>query len=239
MRAHPAATVIPFISARFAALALVCGLGLSACTSGSETTSPGAGAEATPAEPVDAWAVHEALEQQIAGPGASESERKAALEQVRLAADDNSAGYAYARASVAGRLAETRGLKALKLLEEMRDWCEESIARDATFEGMAATRMLGTLHALAGQHFDGGDSEYGLELLESVVDAHADVPRNHLRLAEGYVALGDPESAFEGLCTAVAGRSELEAAEAVLLDGLLEEIGGADLLPCDSAEAAP
>ncbi len=146
-----------------------------------------------------AWAVHEALERRIAEGTASEADRAAALDKVRAAADDGSADYAYARASVAGRVAEGRGLKALKILEEMRTWSRRSIERDPEFEDMAATRMLGTLLALAGQHLDGGDSEEGLELLESVVAAHPDDPRNHLRLAEAFVALGDPEAGFENL----------------------------------------
>lgn len=185
-----------------------------------------------------AWAVHEALEQRIVSGTASEADREAALEKVRAAPDDQSAAYAYARASVAGRVAEGRGLKALKLLEEMRTWTRASIERDPGFEGMAATRMLGTLLALAGQHLDGGDSEEGLELLESVVKAHPDNPLNHLRLAEAYVALGDAESGYESLCAALAGRAQLSSEEQRLLDKLVEEVGGADVLGCAGGEGA-
>jgi len=217
---------------RAQSLILVVAFALGGCSS---SPPPSETAQPSEAAPVDAWAVHERLEAQIAGPGAREAERKAALETIRTAPDDGSARYAYARASVAGRLAETRGLKALKLLDEMKHWAEQSIERDPSYDEMAATRMLGTLHALAGQHFEGGDSELGLELLESVVAAHGDVARNHLRLAEGYIALGDPESAFDSLCAAVAGREQLDAEEQALLDGLLEDIGGAELLPCDQA----
>ena len=52
--------------------------------------------------PADAWAIHEALEQRIATTGANDAERAAALDKVRTAPDDQSAAYAYARASVAG-----------------------------------------------------------------------------------------------------------------------------------------
>lgn len=176
--------------------------------------------------PADAWAIHEALEQRIATAGANDAERAAALDKVRTAPDDQSAAYAYARASVAGRVAEGRGLKALALLEEMREWSETSIERDAAFMDMAATRMLGTLHVLAGQHIKGGDSERGLELLESVLDDHPEHAVNHLRVAQGYIVLGDPEPALELLCVAIAKRAELTAEEQKLLDGLIGDVGG-------------
>lgn len=179
-----------------------------------------------------AWAVHEALEDRIRQGGASEADRQAALDKVRAAPDDQTAAYAYARASVAGRVAEGRGLKALKILEEMRTWARRSIERDPQFQDMAATRMLGTLLALAGQHLDGGNSEEGLELLESVVEAHPDDPLNHLRLAEAFVALGDPEAGFEPLCAALAGRAQLSGEEQRLLDALVDEVGGVAALAC-------
>jgi tetratricopeptide (TPR) repeat protein len=183
-----------------------------------------------------AWAIHEALEARIAAGQASEADRVAALDRVREAADDGSAAHAYARASVAGRVAEGRGLQALALLEEMREWAEASIQRDPDFEGMAAKRLLGTLYVLAGRHLSKGDSEQGLELLEEVVEKHPDVARNHLRLGEGYVALGDAESGFEPLCQAQAGRATLTRDEQKLLDQLIEDAGGAAVLGCEVAE---
>ncbi|HLT35886.1 MAG TPA: hypothetical protein VK034_06365 [Enhygromyxa sp.] len=190
-------------------------------------------------ERAGAWAVHEALEQRIGQGVDSEADRQAALDKVRAAPDDQTAAYAYARASVAGRVAEGRGLKALKILEEMRTWARRSIERDPQFQEMAATRMLGTLLVLAGQHLDGGDSEEGLELLESVVEAHPDNPVNHLRVAEAYVALGDPEPGFEHLCVALAGRAQLGGEEQRLLEGLVAEVGGAEALACEAAGEGP
>jgi hypothetical protein len=183
-----------------------------------------------------AWAIHEVLEARIAEGQASEADRAAALDRVREAPDDGSAAHAYARASVAGRVAEGRGLQALALLEEMREWAEASIQRDPNFEGMAAKRLLGTLYVLAGRHLSKGDSEAGLELLEEVAEAHPDVARNHLRLGEGYVALGDAESGFEPLCRAQAGRATLTNGEQKLLDQLIEDAGGAGALGCEVAE---
>lgn len=186
----------------------------------------------TEAKAEGAWAIHEALEARIAAGKVSEADRAAALETVRAAADDGTAAHAYARAAVAGRVAEERGLKALKILEEMRTWALKSIERDPEFEGLAAKRLLGTLYVLAANHLEDGDSEEGLELLEEVVDAHPDVALNHLRLAEGYIALGDPDPAFESLCVAQAGRDTLRAEEAALLDSLIAELGGAEALGC-------
>lgn len=192
--------------------------------------------EVDEAEEQGAWAVYEALEARIAAGEDSEADRAAALEKVRAASDDGSAAHAYARASVAGRVAEGRGLKALKLLEEMRTWSLKSIERDPEFQDMAAQRMLGTLYVLAGQHLKQGDSEQGLELLEDVVDAHPENPTNHLRLAEGYVALGDPEPGIDGLCVALAAREQLSAEERELLARLVEELGGEAALACPEAE---
>lgn len=186
----------------------------------------------TQASEQGAWAIHETLEGRIASGQASEADRAAALEGVRAAKDDGSAAHAYARASVAGRVAEGRGLEALRVLEEMREWAEKSIARDPDFEGMAAKRLLGTLYVLAGRHLSKGDSEAGLELLEEVAAAHPELARNQLRLGEGFVALGDPESGFEALCKAIAGRAELSAEEQRLLDRLIDDVGGAEALGC-------
>jgi tetratricopeptide (TPR) repeat protein len=183
-----------------------------------------------------AWAIHEALEARIAAGEVSEADRVAALERARSSPDDGSAAHAYARASIAGRVAQDRGLKALALLEEMREWAELSITRDPEFDGMAAKRLLGTLYVLAGRHLKKGDSEAGLELLEEVAEAHPEQARNHLRLGEGYVALGDPESGFASLCAAQAGRTTLTRDEAKLLDQLIEDAGGSAALGCEATE---
>ena len=189
------------------------------------------------AEQAGAWAIHEALETRILAGSASEADRAAAVEKVRAAADDGSAAYAYARAAVAGRLAELRGLQALDLIEEVQTWALKAIERDADFQGMAPQRMVGTLYVLAGKHLKHGDSEEGLEFLEAVVEAHPDAAVNHLRLAQGYIALGDPEPGLEGLCLARAGRDTLSKEEQVLLDRLVEDVGGSDALGCEEPSA--
>ena len=56
--------------------------------------------------------------------------------------------------------------------------------------------MLGTLYVIApGALVKHGDSERGLELLEGLVSEHPEIVENHLRLAEAYIALGDPDPA--------------------------------------------
>jgi hypothetical protein len=217
------------VHARAAAIVLVLGLASVACKP-SGTVDPSID-EVDPADPV---ALYDLLEQRIAAGDDSEADRVATLERIRAAPDDQTAAHAYVRAAVAGRVAEGRGLKALKLLEEMRTWALTSIERDPTYRDMAATRMLGTLYVLAGQHLAEGDSEAGLELLEDVVDAYPDGAANHLRLAEGYIALGDPEPAHPSLCMAQAARAQLSGEEQRLLDDLLAEVGGADSLVCEA-----
>ncbi len=223
---------LSFVRARAVGLGLVC-----VVVSASLACKPKGTVDASivEAEQAGPWAVHEALERRIAEGSVSEADRVAALERVRQAPDDGSAAYAYARASVAGRAAERRGLEALDLIEEVREWALKSIERDPEFERRAATRMLGTLYVLAGRHLSKGDSEEGLELLEGLVEAIPEDARNHLRLAEGYVFLGDPESGYAPLCEALAGKDELTGEEQKLLARLLDEVGGEDVLGCAEA----
>jgi tetratricopeptide (TPR) repeat protein len=183
-----------------------------------------------------AWAIHETLERRIEEGSVSEADRQAALDQIHSIEDDGSVEYAYARASIAGRAAQNRGLAALDQIEEVRVWAKKSLEREPEFRARAAQRMLGTLYVLAGRHLSEGDSEEGLELLEELVELHPEDARNHLRLAEGYVFLGDPESAFEPLCAAKAGQESFAREERELLARLVEEVGGEAALGCGSSE---
>ena len=98
--------------------------------------------------------------------------------------------------------------------------------------GGAAQRLLGTMYVMAGKHTEHGDSERGLELLEALAERHPEDPVNHVRLGEAYVSLGDPEGAFEPLCRALDGRDELPAEERRLLDQLVADLGGVEVLAC-------
>jgi hypothetical protein len=146
---------------------------------------------------------------------------------------ERSAEYAYARAALAGRLAEVKGLSALNLIVEMERWARVSMALNPRFRSGAARRMLGTLYVLAPARFvKYGDSEDGLELLELQVEKYPRELVNRLRLAEGYVALNDHESAFEPLCACLAQKAELRPSEQRLLKTLVREIGGPAALEC-------
>ena len=141
--------------------------------------------------------------------------------------------YAFARAALAGRLAEVQGLSAVNLIVDMERWARVSMALNPRFRRGAARRMLGTLYALAPASLvKYGDSEDGLELLEEQVEKYPDDIVNHLRLAEGYVALNDHEGAFEYLCTCLDGKSKLRPSGQRLLETLVSEVGGPAALMC-------
>ena len=72
-----------------------------------ETKPPSADAPAG-----DPLAIYEALEAKIAEGKDSEKDRVAALGELEAIADDGTAGYAFARAALTGRVAENRGAKA-------------------------------------------------------------------------------------------------------------------------------
>jgi hypothetical protein len=148
---------------------------------------------------------------------------------------DTSPEYYFARAAVAGRLAENRGLQALGLVTETEDYARKVRAIDPDFREGAATRMLGTLYVLAPPSLiKHGDSETGLELLETEVKAHPERLVSRLRLAEAYIALGDPEPAKGHLCVVQRGELQLSTGDRRLLTKLIADAGK---LEC--AEAAP
>ena len=188
----------------------------------------------------DAKAVHRDLEAEIAAGRGSDSVRRRAYAAITSIADDGSASYAYARAAVTGRLAEARGLGAGKLVGEAEQWARSSIQRDVGFDDGAATRLLGTLYVLAPARLvEHGDSETGLEMLEALARQKPQDPRNPLRLAEAYIALGDPDPAKESLCAAMAAIERLSGEERDLLRRLVEDIGGSSVLPCGPVPGSP
>lgn len=194
---------------------------------------PPAGAQAEAAEPVDAREVLRALEVEIEAGTDNEKARERAYDTVVATADDGSADYAFARAALAGRVAELRGVGAGKLVTEAERYARLTLERDPDYEEGAATRMLGTLYVMApGRLVEHGDAEDGLSMLEDLVEARPDDPRNHLRVAEAYVALDDPDPAAEFLCFAHAHRDTLRSYEQSLLDTLSEGFGGKAGLGC-------
>lgn len=173
----------------------------------------------------NALAIADALETLIAAGTATLSDRQFAYDQIRARAED-SAEYAFARASVAGRVVQQRGLLASPLLAEAEAYARRSRELDPDFRDGAATRMLGTLYVVApARLLQHGNSELGLELLEGLATKHPDVAENHLRLAEAYIMLNDPKPAVSHLCRAQEERARLRRDDQQLLDELSKGIG--------------
>lgn len=203
---------------------------LVACKPAPATVSPTDGATS---EPIDARAILVALENDIEAGNATEDDREHAYDTVVASADDGTADYAFARAALAGRLAELRGVGAGKLVTEAESFARLALEREPEYREGAATRMLGTLYVMApGRLVEHGDAEDGLSLLEDLVEARPQDPRNHLRVAEAYIALDDPDPAVPFLCFALAHRDALRRDDQRLLDTLSETFGGKDGLAC-------
>jgi hypothetical protein len=180
--------------------------------------------------------VYEQLEKLIEAQKDSKQDREDAYALVIQHAGTDT-DYYFARAAVAGRLAENRGLQAMGLVTEAEDYARRVRAADPDYRQGAATRMLGTLYVLAPPSLVAhGDSETGLELLENEVKAHPDRVVGRLRLAEAYIALNDPEPSKEHLCVVKEHEAELSAGDRRLLAKLLPSVGE---LACTPAAAAP
>jgi len=153
-----------------------------------------------------------------------EQDREAAYDAVRKW-PQKTAKYAYARAALAGRLAQIKALTAVRLVAEAEKWARRSHALDPRYRDGAAKRMLGMLYVMAPaalvRH---GDSEDGLEMLEEVLDEYPDNLENHLRVAEAYVGLDDPEPGYELLCTCLSRNKELRPDSQRLLARLIDSV---------------
>jgi len=177
------------------------------------------------AERRDALGVADALEALIAEGADSPADREYAYDFVTRG-EQGTAAYALARATVTGRLVQQRGLLAASLVRDVEDWAVRSVELDPDFRDGAAARLLGTLWVLAPAAFvEHGDSERGLEILAALVDDHPDRIENHLRLAEAFIALGDPAPAETPLCVCLAQRATLRRDEQQLLDQLVAVYG--------------
>jgi hypothetical protein len=200
-------------------------------SSAAPSTAPTDGAASVPE--ASAVAILRHLDDRIARGVDSEEDRERAYQRVRAMADDGSADYAYARAALAGRVAESRGAGAGKLVTQAEVWARAALQRDPDYDDGAATRMLGTLYVMApGRLVDHGDSEDGLAMLEARVDAHPVDPRNHLRVAEAYLQLGDPERSRPHLCLALRDQADLRADERRRRSRIVDDAGGRAALAC-------
>lgn len=168
-------------------------------------------------------AVADALEALIATHADTPGDRRYAYERVKTQPAVTAADT-LGRAMIAGRLAQVAGLSAPSLVAEVERYARQSAALDASFRYGAAERILGSLYVMApASLLEHGDSESGLELLEGVVRRFPGYPTNHLRLAEAYVALNDPEPARPHLCFCRAHRAELRPDEQKLLEELCSQ----------------
>ena len=175
--------------------------------------------------PLSIIAIADALEALVARAADSHADRQYAYQRVRnlpvVSAED-----AFGRAIIAGRLAQISGLSGPSLVAEVESYARRSAELDPLFRFGAAQRLLGTLYVMApAALLSHGDSESGLELLQRVAQRFPEHASNRLRLAEGYVALGDREPARPHLCYCVAHRSALRPDEQKLLDELRKQVG--------------
>lgn len=173
---------------------------------------------------LSALTISDTLESLIANRKASEADRQFAYRAI-YKRKITSAEDAYARAAIAGRLAEISGMSAGTLVSEVEQYARMSLEKDPTFRKGSAQRMLGTLYVLAPRFMlKYGDSEKGLELLEQLVKKWPADVENHLRVAEAYVALDDEEPAVNHICFCLARKHNLSLDDRYLLENLIQEI---------------
>jgi hypothetical protein len=203
-------------------VAAVAGASLASCMTVRAPTHPQL---ATVAEQGNSLALYDALEALIAAGQDTPRDREYAYQVVRKDQTDTAAA-AFARAAITGRVVQSQGLRAAHLVASVEREARRSRELDPNFRDGAATRLLGTLYVIApASLLEHGDSETGLQLLEDLTAAHPDVPENHLRLAEAYVTLHDPDPAAPHLCFCIAHRTAIRPDEQQLLKELLDEAG--------------
>jgi hypothetical protein len=180
----------------------------------------------------DAVALMDALERIIDRREATTQDREGAYAAVRQWTADTP-GYALARAVLAGRVAQIRGVTAVTLVRQVEKWARLSMELDPGYRNGHARRVLGTLYVLAPASLVAhGDSEVGIELLEEQRSAHPTEPSNHLRLAEAFLALDDPEPAAAHLCFCIEKQAALRPSDRRLLKRLIDVAGGTAELDC-------
>lgn len=216
---------------------------LSACTTLYTPANPALVAATRRDGPI---AVYDALEALIEAGQDTPADREFAYRAIKDDREDT-APAAFARAAITGRLVQLQALRGAHLVERVEREALRSRELDPAFREGAATRLLGTMYVAApGTLLAYGDSERGLELLEGLTADRPDLLVNQLRLAEAYLALGDPEPASAPLCRCAAKRQGLRRDERVLLDRLLEQVGplacpqaGAEIDVAAPQQAAP
>jgi hypothetical protein len=188
---------------------------------------------------VDCLVVSDELEALIEVGSDTPAARETAYEKVRQSPCEG-AGQSFGRAAVTGRVVQQKGLLAANLVRDVEFYARRSRDLDPGFRDFASTRMLGTLYVLApAALLKHGDSETGLEMLETLAREHPDVPENQLRLAEAYVSLGDIASARPRVCRCLGMRNRLRRDDQNLLNQLFAQLtAGGKSLGCDAMALA-
>ena len=198
--------------------ALLCALALGCTPSSAPVREPVNPTLRAPSLPI--LAVADALEALVARAADTHADRQYAYQRVR-SQPVATAADALGRAIIAGRLAQISGLAAPSLVAEVERHARRSAELDPAFRAGAAQRLLGTLYVMApAALLEHGDSESGLELLQGVARKFPDHVPNRLRLAEGYVSLGDSAPARPHLCYCVMHSAALRPDELKLLQEL-------------------
>lgn len=184
---------------------------------------------------VDCLKVSDDLEALIEAGTDTPAVREKAYEQVRRAPCDSTAGLAFGRAAVIGRVVQQKGLLAANLVRDVEWYARRSRELDPQFRDEAATRMLGTLYVMApAALLKHGDSETGLGMLQTLAREHPTVPENRLRLAEAFAALGDNASARPEVCQCLTMRNRLRRDDQNLLNQLFAQLtAGGKSLGCE------
>jgi len=217
---------------RLCHVVLTAALLLAGCSAQQQPAHP---ALAVVAQQHDALALSDALEALIDKGTDRPADRAYAYDVVRSYEGDT-ASYAFARAAITGRYVQQRGLLAANLAKDVEHWARRSRKLDPDFRDRAATRLLGTLYVIApATLLEQGNSEIGLDLLEGLAEQHPDVLENHLRLAEAYIALNDPDPARPHLCFCLARQSALRGDDQRLLKLLVGDLAP---LECSAGGAA-
>lgn len=173
----------------------------------------------------DAIEIYDTLEALIAEDDDTRGDRKKAFAAVRDRNEDT-AEFQFAWAAIAGRLVQQRGLLAVGLVKDIERHARRSVTLDPDYRDGAATRLLGTMYVVAPSSFvEHGNSELGLEMLEGLVERYPDDAENHLRLAEAYIALNDPEPAIPHLCACLGVKDTMRKDFQELLDNLVADAG--------------
>lgn len=211
-------------------------LGLTALSACSVLRPPGYDAFKTAIGHGSAIEVYDALEALIAEGDDTREDRKLAFKAVRDKNEDT-AEFQFAWAALAGRVVQQRGLLAVDLVSDVESHARRSVELDPHFRDGAAIRLLGTMYVIAPASFlEYGNSELGLEMLEGLVAAYPGNPENHLRVAEAYIALNDPEPSRPHLCACLAVEDSMRGEDQILLRNLVADAGN---MKCDGKDVIP